>query len=269
MINVNHITGVNTFNINQGTEEWLKHRGGCVTASKAYLLLLDWITPKMPDDVEIVQTEKRGVNVVEYNGESFEGTKANCEKFVRSKLEKTMPEGLKTYMLELIAQVVTGNVPESASFKQAEWGHMNEPLARDALEAKDLCVITEAGLIYKDKSLRCAISPDGLIEDDKRGVEIKNPFTSQVHLNTVLFGEIKPEYLIQCQYSMWVTGWDSWWFCSYDHRMRGEASNRLHAVEIKRDESIMKQLDEKVPPFIAEMDKHLARLGFKFGDQWT
>ena len=35
-------------------------------------------------------------------------------------------------MLELIAQVATGNVPESVSFKQAEWGHLNEPLARDA-----------------------------------------------------------------------------------------------------------------------------------------
>lgn len=268
MINVNHITGVNTFNLDQGTDEWRESRAGVITASKASLLRTKWVTPKMPDDVEIIPTDKRGVNTVQYNGESFEGTKANCEKWVREQLVKTMPEGLKTYMLELIAQIVTGIVPDNINFKQAEWGHLNEPLARDAYEAKNMCLITECGLVYKDESLRCAISPDGLEMDNMEGLEIKNPFTSQVHLNTVLFDEINSDYLDQCQFSMWVTGWKVWNFCSYDHRMRGESTNRLYAKPIERDEEIMKEFDILVPAFIAEMDEHLTKLGFAFGDQW-
>ena len=45
-------------------------------------------------------------------------------------------------MHELIGQVCTGLVPESVSFKQAEWGHMNEELAHDAYEARNFTIIT-------------------------------------------------------------------------------------------------------------------------------
>jgi len=50
--------------------------------------------------------------------------------------------------------------------------------------------------------------------------------------------------------------------------MRGKSQNRLHAIEIKRDESIMQKFDEKIPKFIHDMDEHLNKLGFAFGDQW-
>lgn len=267
MIEVNSITGVNTFNIEQGTEEWLHHRKGVITASNAHLVIMDDKRPAFPDDVTIIEI-KRGVNQVFFENVMFEGTKAACIDWYRDQLTSEMPDGKKNYMLELIAQIATGNVPESSSFKQAEWGHLNEPLARDAFEAKNFCIVTQAGLIYKDESMRCAISPDGLLMDDKEGLEIKSPFTTQVHLDTLLNGKIKPEYLIQCQFSMWVTGWDKWNFASYDHRLRGSSQNRLHTVVIERDESIMAKFDKYVPKFICEMDKKLSLLGFKFGAQW-
>ena len=116
--------------------------------------------------------------------------------------------------------------------------------------------------------MRCAISPDGLLMDDSHGLEIKSPFTTQVHIDTLLNGNIKPDYYVQCQYSMWVTGWNRWDFCSYDNRMRGCASNRLHVIPVKRDEHYMKLFDERVPAFIKKMDEALAKLGFEFGDQW-
>lgn len=271
MIEVNSITGVNTFNIEQGTDEWIHHRKGVITASNAHLVIMDDKRPALPDDVDI-EVVKRGVNRVIFSKESsfmeFEGTKAACVDWYRDQLPSEMPDGKKNYMLELIAQIATGNVPESSSFKQAEWGHLNEPLARDAFEAKNFCIVTQAGLIYKDESMRCAISPDGLLMEEKDGLEIKSPFTTQVHLDTLLNGKIKPEYLIQCQFSMWVTGWDKWHFCSYDHRMRGSSQNRLHTVVIERDESIMAKFDKHVPKFIEEMDRHLEKLSFEFGDQW-
>ena len=271
MIEVNSITGVNTFNIDQGTDEWRKHRAGVITASNAHLVIMDDKRPAFPDNVPI-ETVKRGVNRVtfggEISGETFEGTKAACVDWYRDQLPSEMPDGKKGYMNELIGQVCTGLVPESVSFKQAEWGHMNEELARDAYEARNFAIVAQAGLIYKDDSMRCAISPDGLLMDDKRGLEIKSPFTTQVHIDTLLNGKIKPEYYVQCQYSMWVTGWDCWDFCSYDNRMRGDASNRLHVIPVKRDEDYMKLFDERVPVFIKKMDEALAKLGFEFGDQW-
>ena len=224
MIFTNSITGVNVYDMEQGSDDWKLHRLGVVTASRAH----DIIKP--------------------------------------GRAKGSYSEARKTYMLELIAQVATGRLPEQSQFKQAAWGHENEPLAREAYEARDFACVNTCGLIYKDESMRCGISPDGIMED--RGLEIKNPFTTQVHLETLLSGVIKPEYLTQCQYSMWVTGLDRWDFCSYDFRMRGKPENRLVVIPQYRDLEIMARLDEEIPRFILEMDEQLGKLGFTYGDQW-
>lgn len=224
MIFTNSITGVNVYDMEQGSDDWKLHRLGVVTASRAH----DIIKP--------------------------------------GRAKGSHSEARKAYMLELIAQVCTGFVPESATFKQAEWGHENEPLAREAYEALEFVSVNQCGLIYRDESLRCAISPDGIMED--RGLEIKNPFTSQVHIATLLDGKIKPEYATQCQYSLWVTGLDRWDFASFDWRMRGRPENRLVVIPQYRDEEVMARFDEEIPKFCAEMDEALERLGFKFGQQW-
>lgn len=224
MIYTNSITGVNVYDLEQGSDEWLISRCGVITASRAH----DIIKP--------------------------------------GRAKGSYSEARKTYMLELIAQVATGRLPEQSQFKQAAWGHENEPLAREAYEARDFSCVNTCGLIYKDESMRCGVSPDGVLDD--RGLEIKNPFTTQVHLETLLNGVIKPEYLTQCQYSMWVTGLERWDFCSYDFRMRGKPENRLVVIPQYRDLEIMARFDEEIPMFISEMDDHLGKLGFKFGDQW-
>jgi hypothetical protein len=78
-------------------------------------------------------------------------------------------------------------------------------------------------------------------------------------------GVIKPEYIAQCQYSMWVTGAAGWYFANYDPRMKREG---LHYVLLERDQETMAQFDEMVPEFIEAMDSVLSDLGFQFGEQW-
>lgn len=224
MIYTNSITGVNVYDVEQGSDDWLSSRLGVITASRAHDII------------------KRG--------------RANG----------SYSESRKTYMMELVAQVATGLLPEQSQFKQAAWGHDNEPLAREAYEAREFACVNTCGLIYRDESMRCGISPDGIMED--RGLEIKNPFTTQVHLDTLLNGVIKPEYITQCQYSMWVTGLERWDFCSFDWRMRGAPENRLVVIPQYRDDELMAMFDEEMPKFIAEMDEILVKIGFAFGDQW-
>lgn len=268
MIVFNKHTGINTFKIEQGTDEWFRHKLGVIGASTAHLVLMEDRLPPMPKNIKIEPTDKRGVNRVVIGKKEFFGTSAACKLFVRQSLPPIIPEGRDGYLDKLIGQVCTGSPGEMSNFKQAEWGHENEILARNAYEAMKMTNITEAGVIYKDQSLRCAISPDGLDMDAKRGLEIKSPWTTQVHIATLRRGIIKPEYLIQCQYSMWVTGWKEWDFCSYDNRMNGKVENRLKTIMQKRDNKIMDQFDERVPKFLKKMDEALEQLGFAFGDQW-
>ena len=125
----------------------------------------------------------------------------------------------KTYLLENLGEICTKKQIDSGSAKPMEWGKKHEREARDAYEMVVGKVVTEVPFIYKDSSRRFGCSPDGLILDEQKGVEIKCPFTNKVHLDFILNGEIKKEYILQVQFSMWVTGYKRWDFVSFDPRM--------------------------------------------------
>lgn len=266
MIYTNSITGVNTFEIVQGTDEWMRHRAGCITASRISDVLMRDRQAPFPDDLEIEVLDKRGENRVVFSGQEFIGTKAKCIEFVRGMLPMITPDGKSGYMNELIAQVCTGLVQESVKFKQAEYGHEHEPLAREAYEAREFEVVENCGLIYRDATMRCAVSPDGLTDD--RGIEIKCPFTTAVHVDTLINGKIKPEYHAQYQFCMWATGLIRWDFVSFDPRMRGKPENRLFVQSFTPDNELFDRFEVEVPKFIYDMDEKMESLGFKFGDQW-
>lgn len=266
MIYGNNILGINTFEIEQGTEEWKRSRLGVISASNAEILLMEDARAPLPEDIKIIEGSKRGENIVIFQGKEFIGTKAKCIDFVRDSLPRTPSIMKENYMLDLVGEICRGKPRENTSFKQAEWGHLWEPVAREAYEALKFERVEQCGFIYKDESLRVGCSPDGLT--DLCGLEIKNPVTDSVHLRAKLKGEIKPEYDIQCQFSMYVTGYQNWDFCSYHNEFRGCADNRLVVIpQYPRDE-IFRKLEDAIPKFISEMDAILEIMGFKYGDQW-
>ena len=250
--------------LEQGTKEWLMARAGRITASRAAEFSMGMNLAPFPSDAVIVKNGK--VNQCVYNGSVFEDTvKTNVVNAVRESLPGVYPDMRNTYMSELIAQVCTGEIKEQAKFKQAEWGHENEDIARSILAFRLGVEIDEVGFIYKDEGKRAGISPDGIIKELSAGCEIKCPFDSRHHIDFLLAEKIKPEYIEQCQFSMWVTGFDKWYFASYDPRIRA-AEHRLKYVIVERDESFMKKYDSAYKAFIKEMDEKLELIGFKFED---
>jgi len=165
------------------------------------------------------------------------------------------------YINELVGQILTREMA-FISGRPLDWGHENELAARKIASFETGIEIHEVPVIFKDDSLRCLCSPDGYGE---RPIEIKCPWTTQVYINFLCRGEIKPEYIDQVQYSMWVAGAESWTFANYDPRM---SVKPFHSVLIERDEKIMARFDNEVPIFINEMDEMLAMAGVKFGHQW-
>ena len=119
--------------------------------------------------------------------------------------------------------------------------------------------------IYKDEGKRFGISPDGLIVGKKIGLELKCPFTTKVFVEFATCDKIKKEYIEQCQYSMWCTDYEGWYFANYDPRMK---SKNLHHVLIERDPVFMKKYDLAAEKFVEDMDVMLKKLDMKFGNQW-
>lgn len=179
-------------------------------------------------------------------------------------LMKTGAATRRTYMAELAAEIATGSPAEQISAKAMEWGNDNEPLARDEYSFITGRAISQLPFIYADDSMRAGCSPDG-IDDQGVGLEIKCPFTSKVHIETIADGTIKKDYIAQMQFSMMVTGLDQWVFASYDPRMMRK---NLHMITKDRDDAMIATLTDSVKQFALELDQMLESIGFTFGEQW-
>jgi exodeoxyribonuclease (lambda-induced) len=215
--------------ISQGSDEWKKCRLACITASR----------------VGDILTEPR--------------TKADKEAGLLSGMAET-------YMMELIAEVCTGTIPDEIPARPLLWGKKHEDAARMLFEFENDLTIDLPPIYYKDETMRCACSPDGMCSDG-RGLELKSPYTSSQYVRSRLgsLDAVKREYMAQVQYSMWVTGCDEWWFSNYDPRMRRE---NMHSIIISKDNEFQDAFETKIPGFIARMDEALAIMGFEFFDQW-
>ena len=168
-------------------------------------------------------------------------------------------------MAELVAQVATGIIPEEMSFKQCEWGKDHEHEARAYFEFETGLKVKEVAFIYRDKDKRFGLSPDGLIDGKKIGLELKCPFTTKVFVEFATCEKVKKDYIEQCQYSMWLTGYDAWYFANYDPRLKNK---KLHHVLIKRDQEYMDKYDRAEKNFIEHMNVMLEKMGVEFGQHW-
>jgi hypothetical protein len=176
-------------------------------------------------------------------------------------------EARNTYLMDLIAEVATGQQKRGAGFsaKSTDWGNQQEESCVGLFAFDAGIEIESIPFIYGNDDMRYGASPDGLI-GDLSGIEAKAPWNTAVYLKFVLDGEIKPEYIDQVQFSMFVTGRDTWQFANHDPAVKNYIT---HSVLIERDEVKMKTFEDAVGQFVHDMDTKLAKLGYKFGDQWA
>jgi len=170
-------------------------------------------------------------------------------------------------MDELIASIATGKVKEEITAAQLQWGKDYEQEAQDAYSAFTFETVNNHGFIYMDDSMRAGISPDGMIEGQEKGLELKCPYSSGVWAAFAGRGYIKKEEIVQVQFSLLATDYKSWSFAKFDPRNIN--CKKLHVVEIQRDEEMIDKLRTGLAEFIEDMDKALEVLGLNFGDQWA
>lgn len=154
-----------------------------------------------------------------------------------------------TYLAELIAECYLG-ASEGFKSKAMDRGNELEPLARSAYEFINDVDVTQVGGVYLNDSKDLMISPDGLIPELKKGLEIKCP-DMKTHIRYILEGVLPSEYIIQVQSSIWVTGYESWDFMSYCPEY---APQTCFILNVKPDPKIQSAFDEHVPPFLERLN---------------
>jgi hypothetical protein len=141
------------------------------------------------------------------------------------------------YINELIAQRITGELPEFYTNEAMARGNELEPAAKAMYEFTTGFDVVEVGLCLHDE-LECGASPDGLVGDEG-GIELKCPLP-HTHVSYLRDGNMPEKYVPQTQGCLWITGREWWDFMSYHPAMEDLI------VRVYRDEAYIKKLADAV-----------------------
>lgn len=158
-------------------------------------------------------------------------------------------------MCKLAAERITGLGTESYKSEWMERGNEVEHRAIEVFEFMTDFDTHQTGLIYKDDDMKIGISPDSLVEmpDGIAGLEAKSP-SPGVHIEYLLGGVVPAKYWPQVQFSLWVTGFDRWFFVSNHDDLRPLI------LEVLPDKDYQSALDKAVPDFISELDAAVLKI---------
>ena len=143
----------------------------------------------------------------------------------------------EAYINELIAQRITGEIPEFFKSEAMQRGNDLEASAKALYEFTRDVEVVEVGLCLHD-TLECGASPDGLINDEG-GIEVKAPLP-HTHVSYLRDGNIPSKYIPQVQGCLWITEREWWDFMSYNPYMEDLI------VRVYRDEAYIKKLADAV-----------------------
>lgn len=120
------------------------------------------------------------------------------------------------YMFELLANWLAGGVTSDYhdGFK-SDWMSRGIEIEAEAIAYYEFAEseVERVGFCLRDDHL-AGCSPDALMPDRRRGLELKCPKAS-THIAYLMAGKLPTVYVPQVQGSMWVTGYDTWDFMSY------------------------------------------------------
>lgn len=153
-----------------------------------------------------------------------------------AKLEVRKGKTIAGYVARKLAEKWLGAPLESFTGGNMEQGTIRETEAWPWFALQYNRDLVQPGFIVSDDGL-CGCSPDGLVEKDRFGLEIKCP-DADTHVGYLLAGVMPSDYATQVQGSMLVTGFDSWTFLSYHPKFPP------FVLEVRRDEKVIAALRE-------------------------
>lgn len=158
----------------------------------------------------------------------------------------------ETYMMELIAEILTGQSKPFFENDAMKWGTETEPQAR-AMYSVNNNFVDVKEVAFVEHNDQIGISPDGLIGDDGL-LEIKCPNTT-TQLKRALSDDYSSDYKAQIQMQLWVTEREWCDFVSFDPRL--ECAAGYLQQRVIRDEEYIEEMKTKVYAFIEKMNEFI------------
>tara|TARA_R100000541_G_scaffold1817_1_gene6785 strand:- start:210 stop:833 length:624 start_codon:yes stop_codon:yes gene_type:complete len=156
----------------------------------------------------------------------------------------------ETYMMELIAERLTGESKPFFENDAMRWGTETEPQARSMYEVNnDFVAVDEVAFIKHSEFI--GVSPDGLIGEHGM-LEIKCP-TTITQIKRALTDDYSADYKAQIQMQLWVAKREWCDFVSFDPRIDFDASYLQQRVY--RDEEFIANMETVTASFVERMNE--------------
>lgn len=152
------------------------------------------------------------------------------------------------YLYTLAAERVSGQRAESYKNENIQIGNDREQESRDLYALVTGEEIKTVGVIYKDEEKKFLCSPDGIVEKLNIGLELKNVLP-KTQVKYLLSGKVPTDYIVQIQFSLYITGFERWDFCSYAPGLKPLI------VPVARDEALISAIHSELDLFCFELDK--------------
>ena len=152
----------------------------------------------------------------------------------------------KAYMYSLAAEILTGKKADTFSNQHMKNGIEFEANTRMEFQLETFKEVEEVALIFPDGRPVYHCSPDGIIVGEEAGLELKSviPATQVKYLDK---GKLPTEYILQCQMSMFVTGWSLWYFMSFCPGLEPLI------IEVERDDNLIEAIDHHLGNFVGDL----------------
>lgn len=161
------------------------------------------------------------------------------------------------YLMELLAERLTGNAAEHYVSSYMDWGTAYEADAAAAYEFYRDVTVEPGGYAPHPEITMAGASPDRFVAGTSGLLEIKCPKT-ETHLATLLADEIPPEHEPQMLFQMACTGCTWVDFVSFDPRLPEE--QRTFIRRFQRNDVRIKEIEEEVCRFLYELGERHERL---------
>lgn len=153
------------------------------------------------------------------------------------------------YLVEVLAEKMTGQSSEHYMSSAMQWGIETEPQARAAYESRMGAIVETTGFVPHHRIPSTGCSPDGLVGDDGL-VEIKCPET-RTHIRYLIDAEIDEKYQLQMQWQMACCNRAWCDYVSYDPRLPLSCS--LNIKRVNRDDAKIAEMERLVIEFLLEV----------------
>src|SRR5437763_15425454 len=90
----------------------------------------------------------------------------------------------EAYLWELVGERFSSDPSREHSSKTMDWGHTNEPLAREEYMHRTGNYVVTTGFAVHSRIMWLGASSDGLVDKDG-ATEIKSPFNRGIHARTL------------------------------------------------------------------------------------